>query len=156
MNCKSVQTYLSAYLDGELAGPESLQVREHLGCCRECQTEEHQLRSLKSLLRSLPSFQPSAGFEDRLVATVISKREQVSLLSMRFNWRWLGGLAAASVLAVFAVIQATERRVPTSESHSMARMDPADLEMTRDQLFYSGNDPLSGSRFVSFPTHGRD
>ncbi|MBC8065376.1 MAG: zf-HC2 domain-containing protein, partial [Chlorobia bacterium] len=45
MNCKSVQIYLSAYLDGELSGQECLQVREHLGGCKDCRAEEQQLRS---------------------------------------------------------------------------------------------------------------
>jgi predicted anti-sigma-YlaC factor YlaD len=147
MNCKSVQTYLSAYLDGELGGQESLRVREHLGGCVECRDEEQHLRSLKHILRGLPTYAPSAEFESRLVAHVMARPQSRSILSLRFNWRWAGGLVVATAIGAFLLIQATERRVPSAESIPMARGNRDSYDYARDQIFMAGNDPLSGSRF---------
>jgi anti-sigma factor RsiW len=156
MNCKSVQAYLSAYLDGELCGHESMAVRDHLNRCAECEMEERQLRSLKHLLQGLPSYQPAPGFEDRLVANVRSadRRRQ---FGFRFDWRLAGGFAMASVLVMVGVVM-SDRRAPAAspDPGSIARMDSISLDMTRDQLFISGNDPLSGNRFASYGTYGED
>lgn len=152
MNCKSVQTYLSAYLDGELSGQECLLVRDHLSSCPDCRCEEQQYRSLKQMLRGLPTYDPSQGFEDRLVSHVMAK-SQPNRSGWNWNWRMASGLAAAAALAAFALIQATERRVPSANSIPLARQDREDFDIARDQLFMSGNDPLSGNRFAIPTVH---
>ena len=157
MNCKSVQTYLSAYLDGELGGQESLELRDHLGQCSHCQAEEQQLRKLKQLLRGLPQYQPSTDFEDRLVANVFAKAERRPLFAFSFDWRVAGGLAAAAAICAFALFQLTERRVPSAGSQiPMVQRDRFDEEFTRDQLFMAGNDPLSGNRFAIPASYGKE
>jgi predicted anti-sigma-YlaC factor YlaD len=151
MNCKSVQIYLSAYLDGELGGQECLQVREHLCGCRDCRAEEQQLRSLKQMLRGLPTYTPSHDFEDRLVANVMDKAEGRRVFAWNLNWRLASGLAACAALAAFGLFQITERRVPSSPNEaapSLAQRDMFERDYSRDQLFMSGNDPLSGNRFA--------
>lgn len=156
MNCKSVQIYLSAYLDGELCGQECLQVREHLCGCADCRAEEQQLRSLKHMLRGLPNYNPSVGFEDRLVANVMSKSKRSSIFALNLNWRLASGLAAAAAIAGFGFFQLTERHVPSADSAtSMAQLDPLERDMNRDQMFMAGNDPLSSNRFASYPTYGK-
>lgn len=154
MNCKSVQLYLSAYLDGELSGQECLQVREHLCGCKDCREEEQQLRSLKHMLRGLPCYTPTQGFEDRLVSNVMRKSERRRVLAWNIDWRLAGGFAAAATIAAFALLQATERRVPAADTQPMVRRD--DLDMMRDQLFMAGNDPLSGNRFAVPTIHGKE
>lgn len=156
MNCKSVQIYLSAYLDGELCGQECLQVREHLCGCAECRAEEQQLRSLKHMLRGLPNHSPSVGFEDRLVANVMSKSQRSSIFALNLNWRLASGLAAVSMIAAFGLFQLTERRVPSSDSApSMAKLDAMESDLRGDQIFMAGNDPLSSNRFASYPSYGK-
>lgn len=156
MNCKSAQTYLSAYLDGELSGQESLQMRDHLSHCRECQAEELQLRTLKQMLRGLPLYEPTEGFEDRLVSQVMrtSERKRRFTLSFGPSLRFAGGLAAVAIIAGFGLVKLTERRVPTATPQPTARLDGADYEFTRDQMFMAGNDPLSGNRFVVPTSYG--
>lgn len=155
MNCKSVQIYLSAYLDGELCGQECLQVRDHLSGCEECRIEEQQLRSLKHMLRGLPNYNPSEGFEDRLVATVMKKSERRAIFTWNLDWRFASSLAAVSVIAAFALFQLTERRVPSAEAQPMANLDVFERDLNRDQMFMNGNDPLSSNRFASYPTYGK-
>lgn len=157
MNCKSVQTYLSAYLDGELCGQESLQVRDHLMKCGECQAEEQQLRTLKQMLRGLPTYTPNAGFEDRLVASVMGKAigRPVLRLHLNFRWQMATGMVAAGILIALAVTKLTERSVPGANALPVATRDSS-FEISRDQLFMAGNDPLSGNRFVVPTSYGKD
>ena len=106
MNCKSVQIYLSAYLDGELRGPESLQVREHLSACSECRAEELQLRALKQMLQGLPTYTPAQDFEDRLVANVMRRAEKRrSIFTFNLNWRVTGALVGAASIAAFGMFR---------------------------------------------------
>lgn len=155
MNCKSAQAYLSAYLDGELSGQESLSIREHLGECVECREEEQQLRSLKQMLRGLPLNAPSESFEDRLVQQVIARTESRPSRIFVWNWRLAGGLVAASLVVGLGIMKITERRVPSANAQPMVHLDSADFEFSRDQQFMAGNDPLSGSRFVVPTAYGR-
>ncbi len=53
MNCRKVTHLLSAYLDGELQGVESLQIRDHLRQCDECTVEYKDLLSMKRMLGRL-------------------------------------------------------------------------------------------------------
>ncbi len=157
MNCKSVQIYLSAYLDGELCGQECLQVRDHLSGCSDCRAEEQHLRSLKHLLRGLPNYRPSEGFEDRLVSTVMNRTERKSIFAFNLNWSMAAGVAAVSVLAAFGVFRLTDRSMSSAGSaEPSARLNELERDIYHDQMFMAGNDPLSSNRFASFPTHGKN
>lgn len=156
MNCKSVQIYLSAYLDGELGGQECLQVREHLCGCRDCRAEEQQLRSLKQMLRGLPNYAPSPDFENKLVANVMQKAERRSVFAWNMDWRLVSGLAACAAIAAFGLFQLTERRVPSGGNEiPLAQRDMFEREIARDRLFMAGSDPLSGERFVVPTGYGK-
>jgi len=70
VNCKAVQTNLSAFIDRELGNAEYFEIRAHLVSCRDCQVEEQDLRCLKSLLSAMPSPDPSHDFESRLIGSI--------------------------------------------------------------------------------------
>ena len=53
---------LSAYIDGEVSGSESLRVERHLASCEECQAELTTLRSTVGLLRQLPELAVPRSF----------------------------------------------------------------------------------------------
>ena len=148
MNCKSVQAYLSAYLDGELNGTERLDIRQHLHECSECQAEEQQLKVLKQMLRGLPTYTPSEDFEERLVKNVVQVQEQkrTSRFSLGLDWRFVAGFAATAALATFAMLQVTGRPGPDTANATVN--DTLASEIGRDQMFIAGNDPLSGNRFA--------
>ena len=58
MNCRKVTHLLSAYMDGELPGVESLQIRDHLSMCSECASEYDDLLSMKRLVGRLKVQEP--------------------------------------------------------------------------------------------------
>jgi len=53
LNCRKVTHLLSAYMDLELPGVETLQIRDHLRRCSECADEFEQLLGMKRMLGKL-------------------------------------------------------------------------------------------------------
>jgi predicted anti-sigma-YlaC factor YlaD len=154
MNCKSVQIYLSAYLDGELRGPESLQVREHLGSCSDCRAEESQLRALKQMLQGLPTYAPAKDFEDRLVENVMRRAEKRRrVFTFNLDWKLTSALVATASIAAIALFQVTERSVP---SHDAPATAVKEMDFSHDQMFMAGGDPLSGTRYAISSAYGKD
>jgi hypothetical protein len=103
MNCRYVQSRLSAYLDCELSGAEQQQIRSHLEVCIECSCEFESLRRTKQLLRQMPVVKPRSCPEQVLLrvrhSPPVASRP---LFGVRWHaprfWQYAGGLALASAL----------------------------------------------------------
>lgn len=67
LNCRKVNNLLSAYIDGELAGVEQLQIRQHLRDCCECNYEHESLLLTKRMLSSLCVKDARPGLEERIL-----------------------------------------------------------------------------------------
>jgi hypothetical protein len=85
MNCRYVQSRLSAYLDFELSGDEQQLIRSHLETCIECSCEYESLRRTKQLLRQIPTVKPHTGPEQ-----VLLRVRQAPPVATRPAWgiRW--------------------------------------------------------------------
>ncbi len=70
MNCRKVNHYLSAYMDGELPGVEHRQMHEHLARCTDCAAEYSGLLRMKRLLAGLRVQEPSAELPARILESV--------------------------------------------------------------------------------------
>lgn len=66
MNCRNVVRMLSAYVDRELTGDETLAVRDHLCECAECSLEHEKLKHLKAMLAKARTVDPEPGVYARL------------------------------------------------------------------------------------------
>src|SRR5579862_8446561 len=117
MNCKNVQSMLSAYIDDELGGQEMLVVREHVVMCHACADELQAVEGVKRLLSNSPIPEPSAGFENRLVKSVLAatktpaEQRRLSLLA-------LTGIAAASMLATLLFLSSTRGSQASVSEHT--------------------------------------
>ncbi|MCS7208793.1 MAG: anti-sigma factor [Fimbriimonadales bacterium] len=106
MNCRYVQSRLSAYLDCELSGQEQQQIRSHLEQCIECSCEFESLRRTKQLLSQIPVVMPRFGPEQ--VLACVRQATPVPRRGLAFRWhapRWwqlAGGLALAITFAVWS------------------------------------------------------
>ena len=56
MNCHEVETWLSAYLDGELDLGRSLEVEGHLAQCESCSRALRRLEEVSALVRTAASY----------------------------------------------------------------------------------------------------
>jgi anti-sigma factor RsiW len=70
MNCRRVVNLMSAYVDGELAGVEMLEIRRHLSDCKECAEEWEATLFTKQALARLASVTPREGFVTSLMGTL--------------------------------------------------------------------------------------
>ncbi len=105
MNACRYSENLVAFLDEELSEQERADFESHLSNCQSCGETIDQQRSLGSALASLPTVDPSPGFETRFWARIAredqaaeQRREQG--FWARAGWRgWLVGLTTAAVAA---------------------------------------------------------
>lgn len=152
MNCKSVQSLLSAYLDRELTGTELLQFREHLHSCAECRAEETELRQLKSLFGSLSIPEPPADFADRLCANVL---KAAPVAEPRFNLKksflTFGAVAACSMAATFFLFS-PKQNAPVAKSPDK---DNAQYNVMQDEAYSIGLNATEGAPVTSVSSYGR-
>ena len=144
MNCKTVQTLLSAYLDEELSGREMLELRSHLNECDECAEELRCIEVVKRVIGGSPVPEPSADFESKLITNVLTatcrheEQKKISLLT-------LSGIAAASMLATMLLLNSLRSPAPVApDQHDTMPMEL----IQRDRAFSASTDPLGGSPVV--------
>ena len=75
MECWTVKSKLSAYLDGAVSEEERLKLRLHLNSCRICSRESEKYQRLREALRSLPQRVPPPELAVRL--RVAASHQQV-------------------------------------------------------------------------------
>ncbi len=91
MNCKTVQTSLSAHLDGRLPEAEGREVSLHLSKCSHCELQFDQMMYLRKAVASLPMAAPPPELTVRL--RVMASRERARVLARRHPL----GFAAAKI-----------------------------------------------------------
>lgn len=158
MNCKSVQSRLSAYLDREMNGDELLQVRRHLSNCPDCREEEESLRTLRRLLAEAPIPEPPADLADRLTARVLAERVEVRRRSQfKLGFATFAGVAACSMLGTFLLIgslRSTSDADPSIAAKQEAAQEDLRFEVQRDQAYAAGFDAIGGAPVFSAVNHG--
>lgn len=139
MNCRLVQSRLSAYIDGELGGVEMLAVRDHVARCKRCGAELEDLRSLKTLLTRCAVPEPCRNFEDRLLANVYAHQQR----RVQSTWRatLFASLGTAAAAMTVTTVWLRSHREPIA-TPAKAK-DEISLELGRDQIAQAASDPLS-------------
>ena len=136
MNCKKVQPLLSAYVDQELTGADSLAVRDHLRTCAVCQYEADQIQSLKGMMSLKPVAIPD-GLEARLNKAVFGRKDE------SINRIAVGAiLAATSMAATLLAIHFAGNTVKTDDVQLSKRSSQRHLEPVADPAYSYSNDPV--------------
>ncbi|MFN4033883.1 MAG: anti-sigma factor family protein [Fimbriimonadales bacterium] len=123
MNCRYVQSRLSAYLDCELSGVEHQQIRSHLEQCIECSRDLETLRLIKQMLRQMPSVVPRYGPERvlLLVRQSAPAPRRAPLIRWRATrwWQYAGGFALAAAIAIWGASDDTTT-TPTTPPETLS------------------------------------
>lgn len=142
MNCRKVCSLLSAYMDGELTGMESLRVRDHLSKCPACDSEYRSILDTKLMICSLPVAEPDPDFEQRLLAGLQDLKPERGRLAgflapfaldgQRSRLRAAGLFAAASLIALALSVRLTvtseaKRSASATVAHQIQPNDPWSL-----------------------------
>lgn len=157
MNCRKTSNLLSAYIDGELAGVELLQIRQHLRVCGTCSDEHDTLLSTKRLLSTLSTGNPRPDFEEDLIRAVHTAGSRSPRIDLRTWWTMLAepyrdrlrtGVAAVAVFAALAMWATVPLRMPAEKAGlgpgfvaQQAKLSPA---------------PFPVGRYMSLHSHGED
>ncbi len=144
MNCQKVETYLSAYLDGEVTLSERRAIESHVQQCRECRESVKSLSILKSHLEQLPEVEIPEGLEDRLCRAVFDGETSVQERNRTWGLMARASLAAAAV--VFVSLQIWSRNqnsnsVPAPQQIVQTRpvAPPVDATGSQPPLFLVTN-----------------
>lgn len=138
MNCRYVQSRLSAYLDFELSGVEQQQIRNHLEQCMVCSRELESLRRTKQLLRQLPTVKAQGGAQQVLLrlrqeATPLPRRAFAFTWRSTRWWQFAGGVALAIAFAMWNDSETTE---PTFTSNTSVPFQTLTTSTPRTPLLY--------------------
>ncbi len=117
MNCRKVNQFLSAYMDGELPGVEHRQIYEHLNRCQDCQREYDSLLQMKRMLGSMRTAHPALDLQTRIAYAISWEETQEAnrtpdMIFMRLRLAFQEffvtpqglGLGLLTFLGVFAVL----------------------------------------------------
>jgi anti-sigma factor RsiW len=148
VRCHWAHVRISAYVDGELRGDETLRLREHLRTCAHCARELEDIRAIKAMVGAMGAPEPAAGFEERLRAAVFAAPVRRRSVPLRLGWVATSAAVAAAV--TFGLLQwIGSAPVPVSPT-------PTAVDIRRDQVFTAGIDPLGGaSPIVTVSNGGR-
>jgi anti-sigma factor RsiW len=87
VNCFRASRMVSAYIDGELPGVESLQMSDHLRTCCRCSQEYDSLLALKRRLGALAACEPGKGFDEIILQRIHEAGAVSSVTDLRLPWR---------------------------------------------------------------------
>jgi anti-sigma factor RsiW len=119
--CRAVGHLVQAYLDGELSAPQVLEVEKHTQSCSTCAERIMLDRAMRASLRKeVFSQQPSAGFRDRVAASLAAERQRAAppqwatptSTASGFGWRNLLLVAAAFAVALPIGMLLRHRNLP--------------------------------------------
>ncbi len=154
MNCRYVQSRLSAYLDMELTGHEHQLIRSHIENCIECSTEFERLRRMKHLLRQLPVVQPSQGPE-AVLARLRTQRTAVSQTAViRVGWRstrWWQMAAGAAAVGVFLWWNSTVAETRSEATFAASSPAPIPFRSSIEPSLFRKPSPLPSEMFTPVP-----
>src|SRR5207247_3095493 len=101
MRCEEIRPRLDAYVDGEIAEPERVLLREHLAECAECGPEAQALERLRFGIRqAAPVYRAPEVLRSRIHAALRTEAT-ANALAARPAPGWLA--YAASILIAVAV-----------------------------------------------------
>lgn len=142
MNCKQASPLLSAYLDGELDGRDSIAVRGHVTRCPICEHELEALRSLKRALGALPAAEPPAALESRVRAALAERQATPSARGRTLPW------VAATIAIVAIGCAALAMHHGLSDTPDVvATSEAPPIDLNQDRIYYT-SDPLSGGHLL--------
>jgi anti-sigma factor RsiW len=146
VTCKTCSIQLDSYLDGELLGHERVQVNQHLEKCAHCREELRVMKVLKQSISEMDMVEPPEGLDERIMAHVMGNVEKREKRTYNF---WTAAAAVTAFAAFLGVAAATMKK--TENTHAVERAGGM-TELTRDQAYVAGTDPLSGGA-AAMPIH---
>ncbi len=107
MNCQETQHWLSAYCDGELPMPLTLEIERHFGGCQNCALMRDNSTLMSKRLRAA-AFTVPEGLRQSVRAAVQPQAQAARVVRPGRNW-WTGIAAAAAIVIAAFLVQTHDR-----------------------------------------------
>jgi anti-sigma factor RsiW len=107
MNCQDTQHWLSAYCDGELPMPLTLELEQHFDGCQTCAQMRDNVTLMTKRIRTA-AFTAPESLKQRVRAAVRPKAQAARIV--RAGSAWWTGIAAAAALVIAAFVWQTHDR----------------------------------------------
>ncbi len=113
--CRSVQSLLGPYVDGELTGADRLRVSRHLETCRDCAGEVDALGNVGDLLRRSAADDAASSGMDGFASNIVTRVRAESAVSWAARFEravgdsrllWVGTGSVLGAMATMFVIAA--------------------------------------------------
>ncbi len=155
MNCRRINSLISAYIDGELNGSDMLAVRQHIGDCKVCRDEYESLRETKQILSGLQPVPPREDFLASIYAGLDAVetpiyRRYLSAVTTGLRTKLSPAFATVAVFCVAFLLLGARGRTP--QNYDVARaLQPWPHQVTV-QLTDLGKDAFTktDSQFIRF------
>ncbi|NLK87884.1 MAG: hypothetical protein GX279_10400 [Clostridiaceae bacterium] len=104
MNCDISKEYIMKHFDGDLKEAESVQFKEHLDKCSECNAEFNCMKAIFTTLDTKEEIEPPADFEAKVMDKVaIIEKERREKNAKTIVWLYNGAMALSIVLLLVFV-----------------------------------------------------
>lgn len=99
-NCRDYEDRISAFLDGELSGPEQAELMEHMAACQSCQQYFDDLVAIHEAAMELEEVPAPEGFAQQVMDRVRATKQDKAPKVIRFPQRRWAALAACCVFVL--------------------------------------------------------
>jgi len=167
VNCRRVNSLLSAYIDRELGGADQLQIRDHLRQCDTCAREHDSLLITKRLLSGLAVQEPRPDLETAILQRLSAESRRPGRLSMLSGWWCLltegerlryrvaglcASLAAAGLVLTASPWRSHQAQLPMQPMIAERPAPPVSPSFVRDLAFFHRNredaHPMNAAPFI--------
>jgi anti-sigma factor RsiW len=120
MTCEEAKLLINARMDGEINAVQCVAIDWHLTACTSCNEEAEAQEMVRAVIRDeMPYYRAPAHLKERLTSA-LRVAEYFDGCARRTDWRVLGAVAAALVLAVlgaapFLVNEHNQRQIVADE-----------------------------------------
>lgn len=130
--CIRVEGLLEAYVDGELRGGERSHVKEHLHGCEACRRQHALAVALQTELRALPEMDAPRAVIDGVLERARGEHAERRRVWWR-SWRSVPSWAPLAAAGVALAVALPLIRPPDSVDPTVARADPAAVQLAAEQ-----------------------
>lgn len=99
-DCKSVNSYISALIDGELKGRKANKVKNHLEACKRCRQEFEIVSALKPIAKKVRIEKAPLYLKSRIINSIEESEEKKSFIDIFSAWNLKPVYTASAVAAL--------------------------------------------------------
>ena len=105
-DCKSINNYISALIDGELKGKKADKVKDHIEGCKRCRQEFEIVSALKPIVKNVKTEKAPLYLKSRIINSIEESEKKWSFIDLLpvFNLKHVYTASTVAALLLLAII----------------------------------------------------